>query len=111
MTITYDALDLSVHPHPGSPPPDIGHGTRWPQPPLVLTSGGHRSNYGWQAGGTHPTQLLSHFNIKFNAFKYYFITKQRVSLHLSNSMLGFIPMHKNIAIRDTYHCENLTDCF
>ena len=28
--------------------------------PMVLTSsGGHRKMYGWQAGGTHPTGMLS----------------------------------------------------
>ena len=28
--------------------------------PMVLTSsGGHRKVYGWQAGGTHPTGMLS----------------------------------------------------
>ena len=27
--------------------------------PLVLTSGGHQSTYSWQAGGTHPTGMLS----------------------------------------------------
>ena len=41
----------------------LGHLRTYPQhspphnsPPLVLTpSGGHRSTYGWQAGGAHPT--------------------------------------------------------
>ena len=29
-------------------------------PPLVLTpSGSHQNTYGWQAGGTHPTGMLS----------------------------------------------------
>ena len=28
--------------------------------PLLLTpSGGHQNMYGWQAGGTHPTEMLS----------------------------------------------------
>ena len=26
---------------------------------LVLTPGGHQSIYGWQAGSTHPTGMLS----------------------------------------------------
>ena len=31
---------------------------------MVLTlSGGHRNTYGWQAGGTHPTEMLSCFII------------------------------------------------
>ena len=31
---------------------------------MVLTpSGGHRNTYGWQAGGTHPTEMLSWFII------------------------------------------------
>ena len=31
-----------------------------PSPPLVLTSSGcHRNTYGWQAGSTHPTAMLS----------------------------------------------------
>ena len=28
-------------------------------PPVVLTSGSHWSTYSWQAGGTHPTGMLS----------------------------------------------------
>ena len=39
MTITHDALDLTVH------------------APQVLISGGHQSMYGWQAGVTHPTGM------------------------------------------------------
>ena len=32
--------------------------------PLALTSsGGHRNMYGWQAGGTYPTGMLSWFDI------------------------------------------------
>ena len=34
--------------------------TSHPPPPPVLTpSGGHRNTYSWQAGGTHPTGMLS----------------------------------------------------
>ena len=33
--------------------------------PLLLTpSGGHQNMYGWQAGGTHPTGMLSCFKLK-----------------------------------------------
>ena len=35
-------------------------------PPPVLTSGGHRSKYGFQAGGTHPTGMLSCFIVCFD---------------------------------------------
>ena len=39
-----------------SPPP--------PTNPLVLvSSGGHRNTYGWQAGGTHPTGMMSCCNV------------------------------------------------
>ena len=31
-----------------------------PPPPFILTSsGGYQNTYGWQAGGTHPTGMLS----------------------------------------------------
>ena len=30
-------------------------------PPQVLTSGGHKSTYGWQVGGMYPTGMLSCF--------------------------------------------------
>ena len=42
MTITHDALHLTVHAL------------------QVLTSGGHQSMYRWQAGGTHPTGMRSY---------------------------------------------------
>ena len=33
--------------------------------PLLLTpTGGHQNMYGWQAGGTHPTGVLSCFKLK-----------------------------------------------
>ena len=84
VTMTHYALNLTLRGHPTlSPTPDMGHGdipgptpllvtsgcNHWrsvqtcsldltvqglhPRP--VLTSGGHRSMHGWQAGGTHPT--------------------------------------------------------
>ena len=85
MTITHDALDLTVHPPPSGPPwfPS-GHGTWGPFPLLVtsgdhhwspiqncsldlavqfplpvLTSGGHQRTYRWQVGGMYSTGILS----------------------------------------------------
>ena len=52
MTITHDALELTIHGHL----PHRRHQT-WVPPPL-LTSGG-QSMHGLQAGGTHPTGMLS----------------------------------------------------
>ena len=43
VTITHDALDL------------ITQGTNLPRPPT-------RRPQGWQAGGSHPTGILSYFN-------------------------------------------------
>ena len=62
VTITHDALHLTVQSHPsqhspgpsplGPPPPCLAHGT--------LTCGGHHwSMYGWQADSKHPTGMLS----------------------------------------------------
>ena len=67
MTNSYDALDLIVQ----APPFQTWDvGTPWPWflgphciGPMVLTSGGHHSMYGWQAGGTHPTIMLSFYNV------------------------------------------------
>ena len=47
MTITHDALDLTVQPSPQPCPLDIRHGTPWtsdmgpPSPALLVTSSGH----------------------------------------------------------------------
>ena len=37
----------------GYSPPDMC------PPPLLMPSGDHQNKYGWQAGGMHPTRLLS----------------------------------------------------
>ena len=69
VIITHDVLELTVQPPPDPTPPlDIRHGGHhrrsvlqtcsleaYPTSQLVLTSGGNRSTYGWQAGGTRPT--------------------------------------------------------
>ena len=41
--------------------PDMGpaQGVGTPLPTLLISSGGHQNMYGWQAGGTHPTGMLS----------------------------------------------------
>ena len=38
-----------------------GGGNTWDThpPPALTPSGGHQNTYGWQAGGTHPTGMLS----------------------------------------------------
>ena len=33
--------------------------------PVLTPSGGHPNTYGWQAGGTHPTGILSCFSFSF----------------------------------------------
>ena len=46
--------------HQPNPPPDMGPKYPTSSPPLVVTPrSGHRSTYGKQAGGTHPTGMLS----------------------------------------------------
>ena len=70
------ALGTSPHPHPDMgpgylPTPTPKHGPVYPplscqdigpRYPLILTpSDGHRNTYGGQAGGTHPTLMLSCF--------------------------------------------------
>ena len=58
VTITCDALDLTVQ---APLPVDIRRGTPSHPDPMLMTSGGRRSLYGWQAGGTHPTGMLTSY--------------------------------------------------
>ena len=79
VNITHDALDLTVQaPWPqisdmsplllvpdsllvtsGAITGDLFKLVHLRTPPLVLTSGGHRSIFIWQVGGKHPTGMLS----------------------------------------------------
>ena len=67
-----------------------------PYPPPVLTSsGGHWNTYSWQAGGMHPTGMLSCYNC-------YGITAIRTSIKIYNDILRTI--HCNVTI---IHTENI----
>ena len=41
------------------PPPQTWDLSLDTHPPLLTPSGGHQNMYGWHAGGTHPTGMLS----------------------------------------------------
>ena len=56
-----DHCSWYIRPHCTGPlPPPHEHQT-WDPPLRVLTSGGDWNTYGCQAGGTHPTRMLSCF--------------------------------------------------
>ena len=69
----------------------------WTHPsPLVLTSGGHRSTYGWQAGSTYPTGMLSCYRPQWSLGKVMFLQASVILLTLltgglSQCMLGYHP--------------------
>ena len=53
---------VGTHPQTWNTRPRPGHGTCQGgeySPPLLTPSGGRQNMYGWHAGGTHPTGMLS----------------------------------------------------
>ena len=54
--------------HPGGGYSSLGQGVG-KRPQLVTSSGGQQNVYGWQAGGTHPTGMLSNFCYSHAVFR------------------------------------------
>ena len=96
LDLTVQPTGLGLSPlqtwDPPSPPPDMGPPRPWPPlvtsgdhhwrpgqtcsldltvqspPPILISSGLHRSTYGWQAAGWHPTGMLSLYLLFFHSF-------------------------------------------